>query len=212
LTDKFYKPQTIERLASKLLCKYYSTNGETQTCPIPVEQLAEDIFDFKILWQIIPEKDSETILAGLAPSQRMVMFNEKRRSIFDGTPGLYRTVLAHEIGHWELHVDKASVDQAGMLGMGQQLQFLFRSEKQSWDERNAHFFMSYLLVPHQLLSPLIQNVEVFDWPFLYQLRDMFGVTISVIRIRLERMGLLYVDKGGVIHRSRAEYEGQVRMI
>jgi Zn-dependent peptidase ImmA (M78 family) len=99
-----------------------------------------------------------------------------------------------------------------MPGMDEQLQYLFRSENQSWDERNAHLFMSHLLVPEALLNPLIRQVQNFDWPFLYRLRDMFQVTISVIRIRLERKGLLYVDQIGKIHKSRAEYEGQARMV
>ena len=35
----------------------------------------------------------------------MIKFNESRRQVFEETPGLYNTVLGHEIGHWELHVD-----------------------------------------------------------------------------------------------------------
>lgn len=209
-TNRFYRPQTIEKIANELLAKFQARN-QPLAPPIPVERLAEDILDLQILWDVVPEQGNETILAGLAPRRKTVIFNESRQVIFDGTPGLYRTVLAHEVGHWELHVDKASINQTGMPGMGEQLQFLFRSEKQSWDERNAHFFMSYLLVPQDLLDPLIKRIQTFDWPFLYRLRDKFDVTISVIRIRLERLGLLYVDKNGKIHRSRAEYEGQLRM-
>ena len=174
--------------------------------------MAEGILDLQILWDVVPEHANETVLAGLAPRRKTVIFNENRQTVIDGTPGLYRTVLAHEIGHWELHVDRASIHQEGIPGMGEHLQFLFRSEKQSWDEKNAHLFMSYLLVPQELLDPMIKGIQTFDWPFLYSLRDMFDVTISVIKIRLERMGLLYVDKEGNIHRSRAEYKGQVRMI
>ncbi len=210
-TNRFYRPQTIERLANELLTKFQA-RSQLLAPPVQVERLAEDVLDLHILWDIISEKNNDTILAGLAPRQKTVIFNENRKVVFDGTPGLYRTVLAHEVGHWELHVDKASIKQTGMPGMGEQLQFLFRGEKQSWDERNAHLFMSYLLVPQELLDHLVKRIQIFDWPFLYSLRDKFDVTISVIRIRLERMGLLYVDNEGNIHRSRAEYKGQVRMI
>ncbi len=210
-TNRFYRPQTIEKLANELLTKFQA-RSQSLAPPVQVERLAEDVLDLHILWDIISEKNNDTILAGLAPRQKTVIFNENRKVVFDGTPGLYRTVLAHEVGHWELHVDKASIKQTGMPGMGEQLQFLFRSEKQSWDERNAHLFMSYLLVPQELLDPIMKQIQIFDWPFLYKLRDKFDVTISVIKIRLERMGLLYVDKDGKMHRSRAEYEGQMRMI
>lgn len=209
--NRYYRPQTIEKLANELLIKFQARN-QSLAPPIPVERLAEGILDLQILWDVVPEKGNETILAGLAPRQKTVIFNENRQTVIDETPGLYRTVLAHEIGHWELHVDKASLHQESIPGMGEHLQFLFRSENQSWDEKNAHLFMSYLLVPQELLDPMIKGIQTFDWPFLYRLRDMFDVTISVIKIRLERMGLLYVDKEGNIHRSQAEYKGQMRMI
>lgn len=209
---QFYHPQTVERRANELLAKYEAKNRVSLTPPIPVERLVEDTLDLQILWDVLPEKENETILAGLAPRRRLIVFNESRLSIFNNTSGLYRTVLAHEIGHWELHVDKATLAQTDMPGIEEQFQFLFRSEEQSWNERNAHLFMSYLLVPQHLLNALIRNVEAFDWPFLYRLREMFDVTISVIRIRLERMGLLYVDENGRIYRSRSEYEGQIRML
>ncbi|MBI2849387.1 MAG: hypothetical protein HYX88_04585 [Chloroflexi bacterium] len=208
---RFLPSQTIERLASGLLGKYKTTKGSL-TLPIPVESLAEHILDLHLLWDVLPEEENETVLAGLFPEERMVIFNETRQSVIEGTPGLYRTILGHEIGHWELHVDRSVAAQTHMPGIERQLQFLFRSEKRSWDESNAHLFMSHLLVPHELLSPLIRGVAAFDWPFLYWLRDRFDVTISVIRISLEKMGLLYVDPQGRIHRSRAEYEGQLRMI
>jgi hypothetical protein len=210
-TNRFYHPQTIEARANELLLKWQA-RGQPLIPPVPVERLAEDLLDLRILWYVVPEPANETILAGLAPRDKMIIFNEHRLALIDKTPGLYRTVLAHEIGHWELHVDKALVNQAGMPGTGAQLQFLFRSEKQSWDERNAHLFLSHLLVPQDLLAPLIRGVQLFDWPFLYRLRDIFDVTITVMKIRLERMGLLYVDENGKIHRSRVEYEGQLRMI
>jgi hypothetical protein len=210
--SQFIRPETIERRAGELLAKYETMAGTALASPIPIERIAEDLIDLQILWQTLPESENETILAGLSPRKKLVVFNENRLPLFDKTPGLYRTVLAHEIGHWELHVDKASVNQQPMPGMVEQLQFLFRSEKQSWDERNAHLFMSHLLMPEALLNPLIRNVRDFDWPFLYRLRDMLQVTISVLRIRLERKGLLYVDPDGEIHRSRGEYNGQVRMI
>jgi len=210
--NKFFRPETIERRAGELLAKYETKAGVALTLPVPIERLAEDLIDLQILWETLPEKENETILAGLAPRKKLVVFNETRQPLFDKTPGLYRTILAHEIGHWELHVDKTTVNQPLMPGMDEQLQYLFRSEKQSWDERNAHLFMSHLLVPEALLNPLIRQVQDFDWQFLYRLRDMFQVTISVIRIRLERKGLLYVDQNGKIHKSRAEYEGQARMV
>lgn len=128
-TNRFYHAQTIEALANELLIKWQARD-QRLTPPIPVERLAENVLDLRILWDVVPERANETILAGLVPREKTVIFNESRQAILDGTPGLYRTVLAHEIGHWELHVDRALVNQDGIPGIGEQLQFLFRSEKQ----------------------------------------------------------------------------------
>jgi hypothetical protein len=210
--SKYYRPEIIAKRAGEILARYFAQARVTLSIPIPIERIAEDLLDLQILWQPIPDKDENTVLAGLSPRNQTVVFNETKLNLFDKTPGLYRTVLAHEIGHWDLHADKASLNQASMPGIEAPLQFLFYSETKSWDETNAHLFMSHLLVPEELLNPLVENVEAFDWPFLYRLRDTFQVTISAIRIRLERKGLLYVDREGAIYRSKAEYNGQKRML
>ena len=54
----------------------------------------------------VSEAVGTSTLAGLEPNERMIKFNEPRRQVFEETSGLYNTVLGHEIGHWELHVDK----------------------------------------------------------------------------------------------------------
>lgn len=209
---KFYRSKTIEQRADEILAKYEAKAGARLRLPIPVERIAEDLFDIQLLWQPLMEKDNNTILAGLAPRNKLVVFNETHKEIFDKTPGLYRTALAHELGHWDLHVDKAILNQSAMPGIEEDIQFLYYSESKSWEERNAHLFMSHLLVPEAFLNPMIQDIQQFGWTFLYKLRDTFQVTISAIKIRLERKGLLYVDKVGNIFRSRAEFNGQKRMI
>lgn len=211
-SPKFYRPETIEKRADKILARYELKAGSKLRLPVPVERIAEDLFDIQLLWHPFVEEGNNTILAGLAPSNRMVVFNEDHKDIFDKTPGLYRTALAHELGHWDLHVDKATLNQSTMPGIEQDIQFLYYSESKSWDERNAHLFMNHLLVPEAFLNPMIRDIQQFEWPFLYRLRDVFQVTISVIKIRLERKGLLYVDKVGNIFRSQAEFNGQKRLI
>ena len=43
----------------------------------------------------------QSILAGLDPNNKTVVFNESRLALIEETPGLYNTVLGHEAGHWE---------------------------------------------------------------------------------------------------------------
>ncbi len=136
------------------------------------------------------ESAEEVILAGLAPRTKRIVFNETRFAMFEETPGLYRTVLAHEAGHWELHADKSLAAQLSLDGMDPGFQCLYRkgSTADTWDERNAHRFMSYLLMPADLLAPAVKGLNLSNWRDLYRLRDLFGVTITALLVRLETMG------------------------
>ena len=78
---------------------------------MPVERILEDVLDLSILWDDISEPPSQSILAALDPGSKTVVFNESRRTLITDTPGLYYTVLAHEAGHWEVHVDHGHIGQ-----------------------------------------------------------------------------------------------------
>ena len=70
-TNRFYRPQTIEKLANELLTKFQA-RSQLLAPPVQVERLAEDVLDLHILWDIISEKNNDTILAGLARRQKTV--------------------------------------------------------------------------------------------------------------------------------------------
>ena len=63
-------------------------------------------------------------------------------------------------------------------------------------------------MPGALLLPKARNIDLRNWRALYGLRDEFGVTITAMRVRLEKLGLTYVDDDGRFHRSRQEAGGQ----
>ena len=67
-------------------------------------------------------------------------------------------------------------------------------------------------MPSHALSEAVQTADLLSWPGLYHLRDRFQVTITALKIRLERLGLLYVAADGQLFPSRQEYDGQMRLI
>jgi hypothetical protein len=179
--------------------------------PVPVERIAEDLCDLSILWEPIPEPPNKTILAGLKPAERLIRFNEDRRALFEDTLFLYNTVLAHEIGHWDLHVDHAILDHPMLPGFDRPQQFVCEVGGDSWAERQAKWFASFLLLPRDLLTAEIIGREIRTLSDMYRLHDRCEVTITVMRIALERMGRGYVGAEGRVYPSRAEYEGQGRL-
>ena len=74
----------------------------------------------------------------------------------------------------------------------------------------AHKFMSFLLMPRDLLLEAVRDVDLLSWRSLYDIRDLFQVTISALTIRLERLELLYIADGK-LYPSYREYEGQRRL-
>ncbi len=210
-TEKYYDERMVERRADEVLRRCVAMTGRPLTLPVPVERIAEDVCDLGILWEPLPEAAEHTTLAELRPAERLVVFNETRRLLFDDTPFLYNTVLAHEIGHWWLHVDRPMLDQPTLPGFAPARQLLHRHEPDSWEERHAKWFASHLALPRHLLAALLVGREIRSLADMCRLRDHCQVTITMMRIALERLGRGYVDDDGRVHPSKQEYRGQDRL-
>ena len=213
MTTRYLPDVHIERQATRLLNRY-EREVETVTEPtVPVEDIADGLLELRILWDSVSEAAGTSTLAGLEPRACMIKFNESRRQIFEETPGLYNTVLGHEIGHWELHVDHNLAAQQQLPNLDQIYECLYQESICTLGpkETQAHRFMAFLLMPSSLLWEAVSDVELTSWPNLYRLRELFQVTISALTIRLERLGVLYVAKDGQLYPSLQEYHGQKRL-
>ena len=213
MTKNFLSDVQLENQATRLLRRHEELYDKVTCPPVPVEDIMEDVLELSILWDIIQEEPGQSILAELDPSCRRVVFNESRRDLIIETPGLYQTILGHEAGHWDVHVDKGLFQQMALTGLEPTVNCLYRTSGpgQAPQEIQAHKFMGFLLMPSHLLLQAIQNVDLMSWRELYRLRDEFQVTITALKIRLERLGLLYISRDGLLYPSRQEYEGQMRL-
>ena len=213
MTARYIPDARIEDKALRLLNRFEMNFGVVESPPVPVEDIADGLLDLRLLWDPVAEPPGTTVLAGLDSQKRMIKFNECRRQVIEETQGLYNTVLSHEIGHWELHVDHSLAAQERFPGLDQVYECLYQESTctQGPKETQAHRFMGFLLMPSPFLQEAIRGVELTSWPSLYRLRDMFQVTISALRIRLERLGVLYVASDGQLYPSLQEYHGQTRL-
>ena len=213
MTTRYLPDIHIERMATRLLSRYESEFGGVAEPLVPAEDIADGLLDLRILWDALSESAGTTTLAGLKPDDRMIVFNDPRRKVIEETQGLYNTVLGHEIGHWELHIDHGMVTQEQLPKFDQVYDCLYQesTSTQGPREAQAHKFMGFLLMPSHLLSEAIRDVDLTRWVNLYRLRDLFQVTISALTIRLERLGILYVATDGQLYPSLQEYHGQRRM-
>ena len=213
MTARYLPDARIEDKALRLLNRYGMDFGVVESPPVPVEDIADGLLDLRLLWDSMDESPGTTVLAGLDPQKGMIKFNESCRQVIEETPGLYNTVLGHEIGHWELHVDHESASQQQLPQFEQVYECLYQESTctRGPKETQAHRFMGFLLMPSGLLREAIHDVELTNWVNLYKLRELFKVTISALRIRLERLGVLYVASDGQLYPSEQEYHGQTRL-
>jgi hypothetical protein len=189
------KPRTrdqdrqIERRADALL-DVCARAGRPPGPPVPVEWIAEHILDLRILWDVLPSDPLAPVLGGLDPVRGEVVLNEAESRRFSAFPGLETFTLAHEIGHWVLHVPPSRRRQLALPGME-------RSRAQgcitaiggaAGREQQADRFAAYLLMPARLLLPRCAKLDLTRFPARYKLRDEFGVSITAMNLRLKELG------------------------
>ncbi len=213
MTQGFVPDRRLEESAYRLLAKHEAKYGKIASPPVPIERILEDTLGLNILWDHITEPPGETILAGLNPEDHQVIFNETRRKLFDETSGLYYTVLGHESGHWDVHVDKTVLMHPRLAGFEKVYSCLYKKAGPGYGpkETQANRYMGYLLLPSNLVSSAAMGIDLTVWASLYKLREAFQVTISALKIRLEQLGLVYVASDGTLYPSRQEYAGQQRL-
>ncbi len=211
LRGQYFKSAELERLADDLLDIYQQQSEFPLRLPIQADLVAESV-GLNILWDEIWEEPETSVCAEIRPDERLIVVNELRRGLLESNPGLFNTTVAHELGHWWLHVDHAALNHEELPGYIRSAAPPRRPDgRDRRDERNAHEFMSYLLMPNSLLIPRARGINLQSWRSLYRLRDDFGVTITAMKVRLEKLGLTYVDGDGRLHRSRREAEGQTSL-
>jgi len=113
---RFMRNEYIEDVTAKRIREYEAKAGVTVKLPVPVEEIIEQVLDLTILWDAIEEQPGELILGGLQAKKRTILLNETHLPLFNEKPGLLRSTMGHEAGHWDIDTDKSSLDGASLFG------------------------------------------------------------------------------------------------
>lgn len=149
-----------------------------------------DFLDIGVFWESIPDDQQGKIAALILPVKRQIVLNE---DIAQLKGGFGESTLAHEIGHWELHIDQnvaGRFEERVQQGMEIDAQpFLCRGvsgqlQKIEWQ---AQRFASYLLMPQYILEQMQVGRDLTKLPHLYAMADELGVTISNLKNRLQQL-------------------------
>ena len=209
---KWLKPDFIEDKARARLLAYEDQFGRILQPPIPVNHLIEAHLGLVVDWDDIPEETDDTILAYIDPQTRCIRMNASRRDHFDQFIGTETFTLAHEVGHWDLHVVEAHAVQLSLLGDIASRSFICRSSDKNGFEWQANRYAAALIMPAPMVRDYAETLDLCCWHTLYALKDEFGVTISALTTRLEELGLVYRSADNKLYPSKEAFVGQEKLL
>jgi len=233
---RFWRNEQIESRAEERLAQLAKSLGRAVTAPVPVDHFVEHVLELDFLWDQIEERPGEMILGAINPRSRQIVLNDTHAEVFDQKEGLEQFTKLHEAGHWDLLTDHASLEHPRLLDDGEGGLVAFRhsrigllhvlralctsnegvqyicdltSRADDPDEKRVvNRYAGAVLIPRQLLREDVALNPPKGWPDVYRLAERYEVTGTAMKVRLNQLGLVYIDDGGVFHRSKAEVEGQ----
>ena len=189
---QFISKLDIEARALDIWLKM-AESGEEPELPVDASVIAE-FLELDIVWDTIAEDEEGAIAARILPLEKLIEINENIPQLMGG---FGESTIAHEIGHWVLHIDTEKVESYIRLnkkGVGVRVQpFLCRSSNLARIEWQAQYFAGCLLMPQHILTELTKDKDLTVWRNLYQTAEDLGVTISNLTTRLQDLGWIYLD-------------------
>jgi Zn-dependent peptidase ImmA (M78 family) len=150
--------------------------------------LIERILDVRIEFRPLGDSNGVHVFGKLVIHERTMYLNSADRALFEATVGLERYTLAHEAGHFELHVDQGGYLQTP-LGLDLSTDaILCRDGDTSPREYQAERFGAYLLMPEDMLKEAVGSADTTQWSVVLTLRDRFQASGAAMRNRLRALG------------------------
>lgn len=201
----------IEAAADALLFQLEEYLEEPLTAPVKVEFVAEGILDFCLKGEEFTESDA---LAYIDPNEMIICTNLARLDYFDHAG--YEFTWAHEIGHFALDHFTEVGEQLPFELEGAPKKLIHRENINEGDkyyrhEFQANKFAANLVMPRRMLIPEAEKLELRQWPSIYFLAEMFGVTSTIMARRLSELKMVYIE-GKTIFSSKEEATGQLPLL
>ncbi|WP_339196253.1 ImmA/IrrE family metallo-endopeptidase [Paenibacillus sp. FSL P4-0176] len=210
----YISAEEMEDIALNILTDY-GFDFENMVLPMatPIEEIIEFHFELDFAWEPIDHFDlSGIVMAAILPGQKRIIMNESRKELFEEKIGTMNFTMAHELGHWVLHVnDKDNLQTSLNLNKSKEVFYCRSHSTRPPVEQQADMFAGAILMPKPALEKFVGKLKAtrnIDMGSLYTLAGFFKVSISALCVRLNRLELLYVHKGQV-YNSKEEYDGQI---
>ncbi|MEY2831842.1 MAG: hypothetical protein RLZZ574_1100, partial [Cyanobacteriota bacterium] len=103
---RFISKLEIEACALDIWLQMEQTHNQLQL-PIDASVIAE-FLDLDLVWDTIPDDEYGAISARILPLEKLIEINENIPQL---KGGFGESTIAHEIGHWVLHIDVEQVER-----------------------------------------------------------------------------------------------------
>lgn len=202
---RFIPKSEIARTATDILRQMGQTTNYIPRFPLDASRVAE-FLGLDVVWDAIEPDRGGAIAARILPLEGLIEINEEIPQL---RGGFGESTIAHEIGHWVLHIDRSRVERYKRLqaqGVPIEVQPLMcRNEIQLRGiEWQAQYFASCLLMPEAQLKTMAAGRDLTRWRQLYELAESLGVTISNLTHRLKDLGWIAIEPD-----SRTIYPGKL---
>lgn len=221
---KNIRTRTIDAITGLRIRQYEQLTGRPVSFPVPIEKIVERVLGLDFDWIDIEERPGEQILAGLIPEERRIVLNSRHLELFRQKPGLERSTIGHEAGHWDIDIDRTSLHHPRLPGFEMQSSVVRRQatdrrvlvevlNRAAYDDRYFELYrqltagqdppevrsavdryQSSLLMPDWLIRAAVRDVELTSWPALYELAELAQVNISNLVTRLRRLDIIYLPE------------------
>ena len=114
---KYLRNEAIEDVTAQRIREYESMAAVVVKLPVPVEEIVEQVLGLDFDWDLIEEQPGEQILGGLDAVNRKILLNEAHKDLFEQKPGLLRSTIGHEAGHYDIDIDRAKLLHPTLPGM-----------------------------------------------------------------------------------------------
>ncbi|MEG3439051.1 ImmA/IrrE family metallo-endopeptidase [Pannus brasiliensis CCIBt3594] len=197
---RYWKKEEIEAKALEILQKMDADPKYRLRWPLDPTRVAEFL---GLDTDIIDLDESEGIAAMIWPIQGKILINERNDRL---SKGFQESSIAHEIGHWVLHVNRRNIqeyDRNRDLSAPIALHRHYRDKEEKGIEWQAQYFASCLLMPRFILEKKRRGRDLTNWLHLRAMAEDLGVTKSNLIHRLKDLEWIVIPEN-----SRRIYLGK----
>jgi Zn-dependent peptidase ImmA (M78 family) len=187
--DVPFNSSVLDQKACEVIRLHARNESWAPALPVPVEAILERTLKLALVYDDLSSL-GEGVLGSLFPAEKTVYLNENYLQQFEDFPGLQRFTIAHEIGHWKMHIDQSALGQGALFGEPDD-RFVCRDGDRYIKEVAANRYAARLLMPEDLMRDILRGRDVSNRHGFRDFAADIGVSMSALHYRLDDLQVVH---------------------